>query len=353
MLLQQNVFHSTIVMEKFFIKKKTHKPTWPFYYQNYKNALSFVLEKCYNNKTSLDYCSHSILFTFRHMIELCLKHNREKMSLPFTNSHKYTELYPNLTIPETFRSICSSIDWNNENEDGTCYRYYANRDGIPFFRDTKVLKFGEIVEQFNSTPLTNFEIIEKLPPLKYNAPRIKWDLTFHLHMNRGIGHIRTDYDCLFELILKGIINNEITIDKVYLPLLFYIRHSLELALKENLDRLRAYSLFARNVSLEHSLLRLYNQFNQCIESSSILNALNSELQIRYNQQLTTMNSLISTIHILDSNSQAFRFPINSCNQQETLNDINLSALIKDFYKIDSLISFFIPFLEENGVLNHN
>ncbi|RZK38631.1 MAG: hypothetical protein EOO90_21735 [Pedobacter sp.] len=79
----------------------------------------------------------------------------------------------------------------------------------------------------------------------------------------GLGVLRTQFDSTIELLIKGIIEDKFDIHKVYLPLLFLIRHSLELALKFNIDEIQKGSsvISQNNFTWEHSLATLFNCYN--------------------------------------------------------------------------------------------
>lgn len=352
LLNRKGLINSNFCKEKLTLKKKEHQSTWLSYYQNYMDTLYFIVDKCSNNNYYFNCRSHSILFTFRHMLELCLKYNREKNGLPSVNSHKYTDLYcDTLIVPDALKQICGKIDWFNEEEDGACYRYYSKKTGSPYFNSMKSLELGKIVSDFNLISSNGFHILSRFPNIDYSKRRINWDMTLHLHECKCLGQIRTDYDLLFELILKGILNDEVPVGKVYLPLLFYIRHSLELAFKDSLYKLIQLppSISKSKIDSEHSLLSLYNRLISRLEIIDI-SSCGPELGEKYRSQIETLKNLTNTIHILDNNSRAFRFPFDNNSNPITLRDIDLQSIIKDFYEIDSLLTFYVDFLEDQGLL---
>ena len=131
----------------------------------------------------------------------------------------------------------------------------------------------EIFENYNKIEDTdNFLIGNICDPFDYNKKdkkRIEWDLTFHVNQCGGTGPLRTQYDFIISMLVKGILNNSWELHKVYLPLLFLIRHSIELALKLNIERIRKHSVALisnKDIENEHSLCILYNIFNKYLSS---------------------------------------------------------------------------------------
>lgn len=83
------------------------------------------------------------------------------------------------------------------------------------------------------------------------------------HAERQSGrreHCRTQFDECIEFLIEAILVYNEEIDKLYIPLLFLIRHSLELALKRNIIEVQKISnlINSKDYSTEHSLATLYN-----------------------------------------------------------------------------------------------
>lgn len=355
MLLNRNgLINSNFCKEKLTVKKIEHQPTWLSYYQNYMDTLYYIVDKCSRNNNDFNCRSHAILFTFRHMQELCLKYNRDKKGLDPIISHVYHKLYADeLNVPDMFKTICDKIDWNNHEEDGTCYRYYYKKTREPYFAERETIDFGCIISDFNQIASNGFNIIGRFPNINFSKRKIKDYMTLRLYECRGLGHIRTDYDSLFELILNGVLNNEISVNKVYLPLLFYIRHSLELAFKDNLskvDPLIPSNRKRKKASEEHSLQKLFQIYSECLESIDI-SSLEPSLISQYNVKLEELKNFSDFIDKLDSNSRVFRFPFDESNHPISLpEDIDIYEITKTFYDIDSFITFYVDFLRDNGLL---
>jgi hypothetical protein len=83
-----------------------------------------------------------------------------------------------------------------------------------------------------------------------------------------IGHSNTDmnlvgqYDNAIDILVNKIIEDKLNIDFIAHPLLYLIRHSTELALKENIRYLNKYSLLGLGGLKTHSIHTLYEEFER-------------------------------------------------------------------------------------------
>lgn len=261
----------------------------------------------------------------------------------------------NLPLPVDFKALTSIINYDSN---GACYRYYTDKNtGKPFFNSDVKIELSEFLKKYNGIVTSdNFRIDQICESFDYDKPCKKWDLTFHMGESRGLGLIRTQYDGVIENIVEGVLNEEYDVNKVYLPLLFLVRHSLEIALKHNI--LEASRLLdgisVKQIENEHSLVKLYNRFGGC---SGYLNKLdlgkvNPNVRALLHYDKSKFELLKSTMHELDNNSFFFRFPVdrNGNNHSIPLRSKSIIEVLKLYSLTDSFITFINAVLMEEGLL---
>lgn len=119
---------------------------------------------------------------------------------------------------------------------------------------------------------------------------------------------------------------------VDLPLLFLLRHSIEVILKYNIDYFKDYSgsqELVNDLNKTHDIRKLYNAFIIHLNASFT----NAEQSIH--EQINTMkgslDKLIDNIEKLDKDSLSFRYAFDKKNNK-TLNDGVTIDLIKDIWE---------------------
>ena len=211
-------------------------------------------------------------------------------------------------LPSSIQDLIAIID---KDEDGSCYRYSTNPNTNTLYFPGKVVI--ETADYFrihqDRVTVSKFHVSSIAPALPFTKAITQWDLSFHISESTNLWHVRTHYNSVSERLIQGIIKGDIELGKVYLPLLFLIRHSLELALKANmLDVQKIFPGFASNFKLkEHSLVTLYNCYDGFLAELD-LSAMDKNLQdqlLDFRKKYTSFNL---QIHDLDYNSEHFRFP---------------------------------------------
>jgi len=148
---------------------------------------------------------------------------------------------------------------------GASLRYYYDKNAKkPYFGFKDRIEVAEIIKLHNSVPATpSFYLGHICNPFNYDNRKAKWDLTFHVGHTSHLGAIRSEFTGVVEFIISLVINKQITLERVYLPLIFMIRHSMELILKSNITDIQELSALikAEDYQSEHSLARLYNVYN--------------------------------------------------------------------------------------------
>ena len=331
-----------------------HSATWEFYLESYNYVVYKIFEKGLTRNYEFNCRAKAIMFLIRHTFELCLKYNLNKtgQDIPFT--HDLEELIdavkPAERISPDFRiAVCMM----NSDPDGAAYRYFKGYDNKPYFNNGERYELGKVIEFCNRGFSTDqFYLPLLFPETDYRKRSTWWALTFHLGESQQLAHVRSQYDLTLEFIIEGLITDGWDINKLYLPILFLIRHSLEIALKYNISEIQRFTSLIKDqdFSHEHSLARLFNVYNGFLNHLDI-STLHSDTikQMRnFQEKYSTLNE---QIHILDSNSRQFRFPVDKISKSMSieLRRINLIEILKLYYYTDPFITFTNDVLEQSGL----
>ena len=326
----------------------SHPKTWDFYYRQYNTAMDYMLGEANKKKYLINRQFSSFMFLFRHTVELMLKTNVEKKGDTIDNTHKISSIASSLQfdLPKDFITL---LDGENE---GDCFRYLEDKNGNLFFNGEELFVlpalcyFTNVVNNTSdlfTIPLNNI--------LNVEDKKIKNELTFHTNGRRHLGIVRTHYDFTISSLLTGVLNKEINMDQVYLPLLFLIRHGIELALKANLLDIEDELNQAKQSEIRssHSLIRLFNILDKFIDEM-IKNIPSNETKLLedthiYRQDIKILNDLINNI---DTYSQTFRFPVD--NNQNEVNFNPRKGFLFDVYQLyqksDAYLTFAVPVLKQ-------
>lgn len=340
-----------IHLNKFKLKEDCYKGNWQEYYDSYNYTIKCLLDdgKLLNSKAKC------ITFLIRHSIELCLKLNLNNRKIETPTTHELSELlklFPDKNIiPTEFEDIINIIE---KDKDGACYRYAINKE-----TDQTYFKLGDTLELYKL--LTNHKISENTSEFivgkiyektDFNNKE-KWDLTFHLGEASKLGQIRTQYDLCIETLALGVLKNKFDIKKLYIPLMFMIRHSLELALKSNIHEVQEVPSLIKDkdFSHEHSLSKLFNCYNDYLKKLN-LEDISTALKIQIKEYIEKYNRLNELVHQLDKNSQYFRFPFDNKGNLHKISGsrINFIDMLKLYYYTDPFITFNNNVLKECGLL---
>lgn len=313
---------------------------WESYFNQYKNVLFYLAR----NQNPLGARYISLLFIFRHTVELFLKKRLTTIEL----SHSINELFNKTeNLPSDFLKQLEILKCEG---DGSDFRYYRNKEGKTYFNN-EIINIKAPIEYFLDICGLNVILTGKH----------KGHFNIYANYNT-IGQIATDYDESMCLIIDGIIQKKLSINEVYLPLIFIIRHSIELSLKQNLIVAGQNYLSDNDISnilQEHSIAKLFHKFEMIINialnnmsKKGDENVQNFKKETEEYQQ--KLNSLQSLIQNLDSNSYFYRFPIdrNGNSYNLTLNERKIIELLKLRLEVDAYLTFAIPVLQEYGYLEY-
>lgn len=335
-----------------------YKPTWKYYNGQYAYCIRCIIEHGVQAPYTLNIAGHSIVCLFQHFIELNLKHNLElnKATIPkIHNLKQIEETYKNnnLTLPIGITALISQLDEYDKVGDGTCWRYYFDKKGNIFFPSICRLNFAIFIEIISSiTNTEHFKINEDFCEINKLVQKKEWDFVFHLHEVRSTGNVRASFNWLIKVLIEGIIENKFLFNKLYLPLLYLIRHSLELGLKINIIEIQEVSelINKKDYSDEHSLEKLFNCLHGFLEKIEI-EKLDEILQRQLNNYIKKYKMLNKIIHNLDTHSLTFRYPVND-EKKLILNKsvINSTNIFKLLNEIEPFLDFTTVVLKEVGVL---
>lgn len=331
------------------INKKSHERTWEYYYKQYRKAFRVFLEIAKQKRYQTNRKFMPFMFIMRHSLELFLK---EKISKTMTTweqygtTHNLEKLYQIANIND--QEFLKHLDCLNCNSEGDCWRYVSDRNESSYFKERKEIHAFDACNYYclfldNDTSLTNVSTDRIL----------QWELTFHTTDDHTLGIIGTQYDFAIKDILLAIQDRKISINEIYLPLLFLLRHSLELKLKasiielgnvvEEKDRSEVYR--THNVNKLYEMLAEHT--NAAIESITDSGFKKQSKNLRH-----VTKQYKNIIALLDANSYLFRFP-----KDRRGNDAGfipksdcVSKILKRYKKSDPFLCLAVPVLFEAGVL---
>ncbi len=324
------------------IRPNNHRRTWEYYYEQYNKAFRVLLEIA-KQKRYLTNCKFMpFLFIMRHSLELFLKGKISNTSTPweqYGTTHNLTNLFPIAKINE--ERFFDFFDCLNCNSEGDCFRYLS-----PFMQ-------GEVIKAFdacnhyclfldNDDSLTRGGIDMSL----------QWELTFHKGECDTLRAIGSQYDIAIHDILRAIKSKQISINDVYLPLLFLLRHCLEVNLKQSIIEL-GNVVSEQNCSdiKKHSVKDLYDIL--AVHIKPAIESIPEESFKKESEDLCLATEKYKDIiALLDGNSFSFRFPKDRRgNNSNFIPDQDcVSKVLKLYWKSDPFVCYAVPVLFESGVL---
>ena len=214
------------------INNQSHKRTWGYYYEQYHKAFLVFLEIAKQKLYQTNRKFMPFMFIMRHSLELFLT---EKISKTMTTweqygtTHNLEKLYQFANFND--QEFLKHLDCLNCNSEGDCWRYVSDRNESSYFKERKEIHAFDACNYYcsfldNDASFTNASADKKL----------QWELTFHTTDYHSLGIIGTQYDFAIKDILLAI-KEKISINDIYLPLLFLLRHCLELKLKASIIEL--------------------------------------------------------------------------------------------------------------------
>lgn len=125
-----------------------------------------------------------------------------------------------------------------------------------------------------------------------------------------VGHSYSDmnlvgqYENALDILINQIIKEKHRVDTIAHPLLYLMRHSIELGLKENIKYLKKYSKLPFSKSKTHTLSDLFTEFEKHYIKIATENNFETELKEEYNKYTSDLKDVIKT---LGEEASSFRY----------------------------------------------
>ena len=183
-----------------------------------------------------------------------------------------------------------------------------------------------------------------------NDKKLKHELSFYTHECRGLGVIRSHYDITIDMLVLGVIKGQLSIDDIYIPLLFLLRHGIELALKSNIQDIGNKVPIKKQQKIGgiHSIEQLYHILLSYIEPAVEKIPQGDKFKIETESFIQNVAKLNNCIHNLDVHSRAFRFP--SVERPLALKRDSLVEALKLYYSTDAFLTNAVKVLMYSGYL---
>lgn len=333
----------------------THENSWESYTAQYQKVMNILNETGLKFHYQLNSRSYAYMFLLRHYCELKLKSIIFKEGNDVPNTHVFSELLP--LVSEVPQGLISALELINDDQDGSCYRYFYGNDGEVGPLYGKVREMLPFYEHISTIPSESSAKMDLGLSAVFHR-RLRWELTFHFNEVGFPGVLRSQYDYLTEFFIIGIISGDFDVNDIYLPLLFLIRHSIELALKENLTDLlhtaeeQQQKKINRLISREHKLARLFNKYVELLPVDKIPE-LPVEMQEQYHNYMAQADHLKELIHRIDTNSRYFRFPFNPATEHLHIGRDILIDILTDFLTVDGFLTFSVDVLKEHNLIPYS
>lgn len=332
---------------KFYIKPSKYKNCWEYYYKQYLTAFDYLLRNAILKHYSTNCQFMSFMFLFRHSVELLLKYVISISKTDVPQTHILSKLTQNLD--ERFKILISSLPHLYPETDGLRYRYYVGKDGMPFFNKSEILDVIDDCNVFIQFCNSDSSLLHFQNAINPNDKKLKHELSFYTNECHGLGIVRTHYDFTLDTLICGITNDDLSVNEVYLPILFLVRHGIELAIKNNLLDLGNVLSYDNKIALnnEHNLFQLYKILAKYVDEAIKQIPIGEKFRDESENYNSTLIKLKNLIHKFDTNSYAFRYPYDKklkFKKEEVLSALQL------YYETDAFLSNAVMVLCEEGYL---
>jgi hypothetical protein len=329
-----------------------HEYTWEYYYKQYSLVLQYIIALSIKREYRLNCMQMPIMFIFRHTVELLLKKKLADVGKTIRESHDLKELVVDLG-DSALLDFVNKAHVLRPNGQGDCFKYTSDKDGTKHF-NSEILDVLPCISSFMSISGMNTNGLD-LNMLDVNSKKLKHEWSFYTVDTRTLGHIKTQYDFLISSILSSIKNGELKIEQVYLPLLFLIRHSLEVGFKDNISEVldRLTNSQKKKYSEKHSLETLLNIVIQFVEEAQKnFTSIDGTIQKEIDYYRPMTEQLMKKMHELDNRSLSFRFPVdeNGLFINIPFSQNVLSDAVAAYQTADPFISLSISVLKYEGYL---
>jgi hypothetical protein len=328
-----------------------YQNNWEYYYIQYSKVLDFLLGIA-NEKHYQINCQHrTFMFIFRHTVELMLKYVANEKGIAPRNTHNLKELANE--IDADFSMLISALPNLFPEDDGAMFKYDASKDGSPYFGVHHILYAYSDCQAFVRFTKSNegrFSLYPISQDVDINDKKLKHELSFYTHECRGLGVIRSHYDITIDMLVSSVIKGQLSINDIYLPLLFLLRHGIELALKSNIQDIGNKVPIKKQQKIGgiHSIEQLYHILLSYIEPAVEKIPQGDKFKIETESFIQNVAKLNNCIHNLDVHSRAFRFP--SVERPLALKRDSLVEALKLYYSTDAFLTNAVKVLMYSGYL---
>lgn len=328
-----------------------HKYIWDYYYKQYAVVLNYIISLSLKKDYLIDRKQMAVMFIFRHTVELFLKSKIANEGQLVPNTHSLTMLTQELKGQLSQRFLDSLIMLRSDGE-GDNFRYIKSENGNRHYN-------GEILDVLSSLSLfVESDEIKNTGlftcQLNINDKKLKREWTLYTIETQTLGHLKSQYDDLIITLLHAIKYSELNTTDIYLPLLFLIRHSLELGYKDNIAEVQTKLTNSqiKKATQSHSLVSLNNIIEQfVVEARSTMTTKDDSIKNEIDRYLPIVKNLSNSLHAIDNASRSFRFPVDRDGNmiKIPLSKCILSESVDAFQKADSFISLSLSLLSFYGL----
>lgn len=331
---------------KFHIKTSLYKNKWKYYYQQYISTFDYLIGLANNKQYSLNSQFMSFMFIFRQSVELMLKYQISQTGKIVPETHSLMDLAKCLN--GSYLDLIQQMPNLYPDTDGALFRYLETKDGTRFFNSNLNLMVFDDCSSFINYSNKNPSLLRISNVISINNRNLRNKFSFYTNECYGLGIIRTHYDTTLDTLVCGVLNDEIIIDNCFLPIMFLLRHGIELALKGNLLYLgNNLSIENRIVIInEHNLFKLYKILALYLESA-IKSVTDIKFKDESNNYLSRLRTLKDYIHQLDAKSYAFR---NPTQKNLIFKKTDILDMLELYYETDAFLTNAVLALFEAGYL---
>lgn len=334
-----------------FLFTPTYQPTWTYYLKQYVRVMDYLLGIANKKQYSINSQYMSFMFIFRHSLELLLKELQYKKNGYCEITHNIADIY-NFVKDLLSLDFKEKIDVLNWDGDGSEFRYIEDKDGNSFFSGEEIIAYSSFVYFIQ---IYNNLFPEDIMKTSLTEDcKIKWELTFHTNECRSLGVVRTHYDTTLSMLVNGINDGYITLEDIYLPILFLVRHGVELALKGAILSIgdKISPKIQNKIKSEHSILTLHNVFSSKINEAVNKIPKEEKLYKESMEYIESVKHIEKMIEDLDIRSYSSRFPFDKDGKAVNF-DIAMEGfldLIRSYKASDAYLTWCVDVLSQEGYL---
>lgn len=337
-MLLENIDLQNENIRKSLLLKDDFESSWLTYKAQYMAALDLLFGIANEKKYQMNSLAMPFLFMFRHTIELLLKEECTQRKVDVPKVHELDRIANSLTGKAYMKAQTEVLNWDTQGDE---FRYNV-------WGEWQKNGYGDLLDVYSASSYISSEekmnnIIKKGDDMLHN------ELTFHLSDVIYLGHVRTQYDLCVTKLLNSVVNDESKIDDIFLPIMFCVRHSVELALKSSLLELcEKQEATMENIRHTHSLESLFNELDKYLKIAIDKIPKSDFLYKETTEKRILWNTLRARIQQLDSKSLAFRFP---CDRLSLVDRDLVVQTLEMYQNVDSYLTFCVSVLKNSGYID--